>query len=114
VKLLKGAITKIEGDPFTGIALIALKNDKNGIDIVFSMYFLLISNLILAYNEIVTHDLKLNFQAIEGKEIYYTKDESNRLSGFMPVEKADLHLITSYGYFKGEEIPIEQFGQNTG
>lgn len=110
MKLLKGAIEKIESDPFTGIALIALKNDKNEIDIVSSMYFVLLSSLLLAYREIVTHDQRLNLQAIEGKELYYTKDDNDKLWGFMPVEKADLNLTLSYGYFKGEDCPFG--GQN--
>jgi hypothetical protein len=109
LKIIKGTVTDIKGDPFTGVALVGFSTENGGLDVVYTEYIALICSLIQAYSEMITHDARLNFEAIKGKEVYYSKDEDGLLWGFMPVEDADIELVALYGYNKGKEIPVEEF-----
>jgi len=117
MKISKGTIIEFRGDPLTGIAMIVIKEASGNTEVIDIDFTDALSDFVIFFPEMVMptfstySKFSVDFDKIVGKEVYYSLNDYGDLEGLAPVDRANLDIILSYGYYKNSHSTQKDEGQ---
>lgn len=93
----KGTIIRFEGSWLSGLATLVIRKEDGTIDRVPCENGPTVRALHRAFGNVISRGHTVSNRAIEGKEIFYSRDDMDLvLGGFTPVEMVSPELLEAY------------------